>query len=293
MHVVVEEAPETPGPAPTGPQVLLLSARTAEALEQSRAALPGNVRPRRTELSDVAFTLAGRRQRFGWQRSSPTAHAAAVLSAAEHDNVLVGESSRRRRQAKTESFSFFRARAHSMSGWHAAFTSPSRCSPSTSMSAPQGSARNRFRPAGGGVRRSRAEPGAHRPGPTRPIRRGIRAGEADRVLRGSRGGTRGTQHRRVRGGHCGGGLRPADGAQGGVDARPPDARITPRRHGRGGADRTPSPNTCRRRRPRRVNDPGSCVVAGSDENIRNFHDRLAERASWLAGSARRTRSIRG
>ena len=43
-----------------------------------------------------------------------------------------------------------------------------------------------------------------------------------------------------------------------------------------------------------VNDPGSCVVAGSDESIRKFQDApRRERASWLAGSARRMRSIRG
>ena len=42
-----------------------------------------------------------------------------------------------------------------------------------------------------------------------------------------------------------------------------------------------------------VNDPGSCVVAGPEESIREFQNRLAERGSSLVGSARRTHSIRG
>ena len=96
VHVVVEEAPEAParhnGP---GPQVLVLSARTADGLRALRsdlaAALAG---PDAPDLSDVAFTLAGR-------RTEPLTavavvhdheHAAHVLEAAEHDNVVEGES---------------------------------------------------------------------------------------------------------------------------------------------------------------------------------------------------------
>ena len=96
VHVVLEEAPAVPTPAiRPGPQVLLLSARTAEALEQSRSALAAELSgPDELNMSDVAFTLAGRRQ--GNIRMAAVVndqqHAAEVLCADEHDNVFVGES---------------------------------------------------------------------------------------------------------------------------------------------------------------------------------------------------------
>ncbi|MGA9362364.1 MAG: type I polyketide synthase, partial [Mycobacterium sp.] len=63
-HVVVEEAPAVPAHAePTGPQVLLLSAQTAAALGEARTALATALAsPDGPDLSDVAFTLAGRRK---------------------------------------------------------------------------------------------------------------------------------------------------------------------------------------------------------------------------------------
>ncbi|OBG80574.1 polyketide synthase [Mycobacterium sp. E3298] len=96
VHVVVEEAPHVPDrAAPPGPQVLLLSAQTTAALEQSRAALADALAgPDGPEPADVAHTLAGRRK----HRLTMAAvvhdrdHAATVLRAAEHDNVFVGES---------------------------------------------------------------------------------------------------------------------------------------------------------------------------------------------------------
>lgn len=99
VHVVLEEAPEE-APAgsratPAGPQVLLLSAQTAAALEESRTDLAAALaRGDGPDLSDVAFTLAGRRK----HRVTLAAvvhdreHAATVLRASEHDNVFVGES---------------------------------------------------------------------------------------------------------------------------------------------------------------------------------------------------------
>lgn len=63
-HVVVQEAPiRTEGrPAPGGPQVLLLSARTAESIQDARAALAAELaRNEQLALADVAFTLANRR----------------------------------------------------------------------------------------------------------------------------------------------------------------------------------------------------------------------------------------
>ena len=94
-HVVLEEAPSLPAPeVRSGPQVLLLSARTEDALQASRLALAA-------ELSDgddislpaAANTLTRRKK----ERIRLAAvvddreHAAAVLRAAEHANTFVGE----------------------------------------------------------------------------------------------------------------------------------------------------------------------------------------------------------
>jgi phthiocerol/phenolphthiocerol synthesis type-I polyketide synthase E len=95
-HVVVEEAPTTPArETRRGPQVLLLSARTAEGLRELRTGLAAELSgPDEVELSDVAYTLTGR-------RTDPIRavavvhnhqHAVRVLEAAEHDNVFEGES---------------------------------------------------------------------------------------------------------------------------------------------------------------------------------------------------------
>ncbi|RFD26845.1 polyketide synthase [Mycobacterium uberis] len=97
VHVVLEEAPveESVTITPTVPQVILLSAQTAAALGQSRAALAAVLeKSSGPDLSDVAYTLAGRRK----HRITMAAvvhdreHAVTVLRAAEHDNVFVGES---------------------------------------------------------------------------------------------------------------------------------------------------------------------------------------------------------
>jgi phthiocerol/phenolphthiocerol synthesis type-I polyketide synthase E len=95
VHVVVEEAP----PAPPrelhpGPQVLLLSARTTEALRELRSDLATELSgPDALDLSDVAFTLA--RRRTDTVRLAAVVHdqqqAVRVLEATEHDNVFVGE----------------------------------------------------------------------------------------------------------------------------------------------------------------------------------------------------------
>jgi phthiocerol/phenolphthiocerol synthesis type-I polyketide synthase E len=96
VHVVVEEAPPVPVQSEsTGPQVLLLSARTAAALEESRTTLAAAlVAPDAPDLSDVAFTLA-RRGKHAITMAAVVhdrEHAATVLRAPEHDNVFVGES---------------------------------------------------------------------------------------------------------------------------------------------------------------------------------------------------------
>ncbi len=101
VHVVVEEAPQTSSAvaeAPSGPQVLLLSARTDESLQDARAALAAELsRDEQLLLPDVAFTLAGRRAYEVRMAAvvSDRADAAAVLRALpdkqEHDNVSVGQ----------------------------------------------------------------------------------------------------------------------------------------------------------------------------------------------------------
>lgn len=96
VHVVVEEAPQTaagPAEAPSGPQVLLLSARTTESLHDARAALAEELsRDESLSLPDVAFTLAGRRTHEVRMTAvvADRADACAVLRAAENENVSVG-----------------------------------------------------------------------------------------------------------------------------------------------------------------------------------------------------------
>jgi phthiocerol/phenolphthiocerol synthesis type-I polyketide synthase E len=98
VHVVLEEAPSETAAAhaeTASPQVLLLSAKTAAALEESRAALATAIAsPDGPELADVAFTLARRRKHNLAMAAvvHDRAHAAAVLRAPEHDNVFVGAS---------------------------------------------------------------------------------------------------------------------------------------------------------------------------------------------------------
>lgn len=96
VHVVVEEAPSAPArQIRQGPQVLTLSARTGEALDDHRSALAAELeRPAALEIADVAHTLAGRR-REGIRMAAVVRDqqdAAAVLRADTHDNVFVGES---------------------------------------------------------------------------------------------------------------------------------------------------------------------------------------------------------
>jgi phthiocerol/phenolphthiocerol synthesis type-I polyketide synthase E len=97
-HVILEEAPVDTSVTATvkpGPQVLLLSARTSEALQQSRAALAADLSgPDEKSLPDVAYTLQRRRKENVRMAAvvSDRQNATAVLGAAEHDNVFVGES---------------------------------------------------------------------------------------------------------------------------------------------------------------------------------------------------------
>ncbi|BBX70195.1 type I polyketide synthase [Mycolicibacterium psychrotolerans] len=92
-HIVLEEAPAAgPSDEKIGPQVLLLSARTSEALVQSREALAEEMSGEsEVDLADAAYTLTRRRKEphrlvavVGSQE-----HAVAVLGNSEHDNVSV------------------------------------------------------------------------------------------------------------------------------------------------------------------------------------------------------------
>jgi phthiocerol/phenolphthiocerol synthesis type-I polyketide synthase E len=94
-HVVLEEAPAVPVSTPTaGPQVLLMSARSTEALQQARSALAAELSgDEEISLPDVAYTL-GRRRKETIRMAAVVKDqqdAAAVLKADEHDNVFVGE----------------------------------------------------------------------------------------------------------------------------------------------------------------------------------------------------------
>ena len=96
VHVVLEEAPSAPAPAVAeGPSVLLLSARTSEALQHSRAALATALSDPKDALdpSDVAATLATRRKQSVRMAAVADSqqHAAAVLAASDDENVFVGE----------------------------------------------------------------------------------------------------------------------------------------------------------------------------------------------------------
>ncbi|CAM4396189.1 Beta-ketoacyl-acyl-carrier-protein synthase I [Mycobacterium basiliense] len=95
-HVVVEEPPAVAAHTdPAGPQVLLLSAKTAAALGESRTALATALeKSDGPDLSDVAYSLTRRRKHNITMAAvvHDREHAASVLKAAEHDNVFVGES---------------------------------------------------------------------------------------------------------------------------------------------------------------------------------------------------------
>lgn len=93
-HIVLEEAPNAPAPTPSArPQVLVLSARTQEALAQSRAALAAELAVSdEISLPDAAYTLT-RRRKDPFRLAAVVhdqANAATVLSATETDNVFEG-----------------------------------------------------------------------------------------------------------------------------------------------------------------------------------------------------------
>jgi phthiocerol/phenolphthiocerol synthesis type-I polyketide synthase E len=96
-HVVLEEAPPVPvaSSSPvTGMQVLLMSARSTKALQQSRSELAAEIAgDDQLSLPDVAYTL-GRRRKENIRMAAVVndqQDAITVLETPEHDNVFVGE----------------------------------------------------------------------------------------------------------------------------------------------------------------------------------------------------------
>ncbi|MGE2717244.1 type I polyketide synthase [Mycolicibacterium litorale] len=96
-HVVLEEAPAfSTSDTDPGPQVLMLSARSAEALQDSRSAVAAELREAdEISLADAAYTLATRRQEPIRMVAvvRDRAHAASVL-AGEDEDVFIGEAAR-------------------------------------------------------------------------------------------------------------------------------------------------------------------------------------------------------
>ena len=96
-HLVLEEAPRVPVasmPHP-GPQVLVMSARSTDALQQFRSALAAELSgAAEVSLPDIAHTLVRRRKEKIRMAAvvKDQQDAAAVLGTSEHDNVFVGES---------------------------------------------------------------------------------------------------------------------------------------------------------------------------------------------------------
>lgn len=94
-HIVLEEAPAVAEPdISPGPQVLLLSARSAEALAGARAALGSEMADaEEVNLPDAAYTLTRRRREPVRLAAvvNDQEDAATVLNAAESDNVVLGE----------------------------------------------------------------------------------------------------------------------------------------------------------------------------------------------------------
>ena len=137
-HVVLEEAPAVSAPViHPGPQVLLLSARTAEALRGVTLG-PGRrvVRPRRAEPVRCRLHPCGPPEGEhpdGGGRQRPAARGSGARARPSTTMSSSASPSRATNRIRSESFSSFRARVLSTSEWRAASTSPSRCSPSTSI----------------------------------------------------------------------------------------------------------------------------------------------------------------
>jgi polyketide synthase PksN len=92
VHLIVEEAPAPPPSAACPWEVLVLSARGAEALERATDALAGHLESHPEQaLGDVAFTLQSGRRRFPHRRAlvcRPGEDVAALLRRRDPERVL-------------------------------------------------------------------------------------------------------------------------------------------------------------------------------------------------------------
>ncbi len=86
VHVVLEEAPQLAAAPSAGPQLLLLSARTPQALEEAQRRLANWLRDgegARAGLADLAYTSQLGRRAFPWRRALACADVAAAVAALE------------------------------------------------------------------------------------------------------------------------------------------------------------------------------------------------------------------
>lgn len=101
-HVVLEEAP-SPEPAEEDPreeQLLVLSARSAEALEEATTNLAESLKTTQSSLADVSHTLQNGRREFLHRRAlvaSDAAEAISLLEKPKDRKVLTGSTNQRRR----------------------------------------------------------------------------------------------------------------------------------------------------------------------------------------------------
>ena len=193
VHVVVEEAPLVPrvaDPSP-GPQVLRLSARTTEALDDYRAALAAELaRPRRRicpTSRSPSPAPANEKVRTGGGGARPAGRRGSAAGGGARQRLRRRVGRQRRISHRQSRFPVSRARGAARRDGPRACTNPSRCSPRTSTGARTDSSRSSgidlrkevFDATGVGL-------GAHRPGPAGAVRGGIRPRAAGRVLRRSR-----------------------------------------------------------------------------------------------------------
>ncbi len=259
VHVVVEEAPQTSvrrRAAPSGPQVLLLSARTAESLQDAKAALAAELSARR----------AACRCRT-WRSPSPAggphdvrmaavvadrADACAVLTAAEHENVSVGQCPPGSTPgAQRVAFLFPGQGAQHVGMARGLYDTEPVFRENFDRCAAGFGDETGHRPEGRGVRRG---PGLEPTDLAQPALFAVEYALAQLVMSYgvSPDGAGRPQHRRTRGRHRGRGFRPGDGDQGRLDAGTSDARRAGGCHGRRGVEpRRHRRAHDRRRRPRR------------------------------------------
>ena len=170
-HVVLEEAPAVSPPSPRPVRRCCCCRLEPPRRCSSRAPrwppnCPARTRPH-CPTSPTPSNAAGRKPP-AWPRSSPTGRTRQRCSPRKNTTTCSSVNRCRAPTTRTESFFCSRARALSTSGWRGACTNPSRCLPSTSISAPRGSVRSWVSIC---ARRCSTEPRETWSAPTAPNRR--------------------------------------------------------------------------------------------------------------------------